>query len=105
VGVGALVVGGVFGLRAISKLHDSDSHCSNDQCSPEGVALNNQAKTAALVSDITVGAGLVSLAVATYLLVTSGKAEPAPAGKLAYGIRVLPEMGPGEAKVTLGGSW
>jgi hypothetical protein len=89
----------------MSKLHDSDSHCPNDQCLPEGIALNNQAKTAALVSDITVGAGLVSLAVATYLLVTSGKAEPAPAGRLAYRIRVLPEMGPGEARLALGGSW
>jgi len=105
VGISALVVGGVFGLRAMSKLHDSDSQCPNNQCSPGGVALNDQAKTAALVSDITVGAGLVSLAAATYLMVTSGKAEPAPAGKLAYGLRVLPEMGPGEAKVTLGGSW
>jgi len=105
VGVGALVVGGVFGLRAMSKLHDSDSHCPNDKCSSEGVALNNQAKTAALVSDITVGAGLVSLAVATYLLITSGKAESAPVGKLAYGIRVLPEIGPGEARLALGGSW
>ena len=105
VGVGSLIAGGVFGLRARSKLHDSDARCPNNQCTPEGVALNDQAKTAALVSDITVGAGLVSLAVATYLLVTSGKAEPAPAGKLAYRIRVLPEMGPGEAKVTLGGSW
>ena len=105
VGVGCLVAGGVFGLRAMSKLHDSDAHCPNNQCSPEGVALNDQAKTAALVSDITVGAGLVSLAVATYLLVTSGKVEPAPAGKLAYGIHLLPEVGPGEAKVTLGGSW
>ena len=105
VGVGSLIAGGVFGLRARSKLHDSDAHCPNNQCTPEGVALNDQAKTAALVSDITVGAGLVSLAVATYLLVTSGKAEPAPTGKLAHGIHVLPEMGPGEAKVTLGGSW
>ena len=104
-GVGSLVVGGVFGLRAMSKLHGSDSHCPNNQCSAEGVTLNNQAKTAALVSDITMGAGLVSLAVATYLLVTSGKAETVPTGQLAYGIRVLPEVGPGETKVSIGGSW
>jgi hypothetical protein len=98
--LGSLVVGGVFGLRAISKRHDSDGLCPNNQCSLQGVALNDQAKTAALVSDITVGAGLVSLAVATYLLVTSRAAAPT-AGKLAYGIRVLPQIGPGEAGLSL----
>jgi PEGA domain len=104
-GVGSLVVGGVFGVRALSKRHDSDTLCPNDQCSQEGVNLNNQAKTAALVSDVTIGAGLVSVAVATYLLITSGHAEAAPAGNSAHNFRVLPEVGPGEARLVLGASW
>jgi hypothetical protein len=103
IGAGALVVGSVFGLRAMSKLHDSDALCPKEQCSPKGVALNKQAKTAALVSDITIGAGLASLAVATYLLITSGPPKPARAEKLAFDIRVSP--GPGEASLALGGSW
>lgn len=103
-GVGSLVAGGIFGVRALSKRNDSDKLCPKDQCSQEGVNFNNQAKTAALVSDITIGAGLVSVAVATYLLLTSRHAEPAPTGNSAH-LRILPEVGPGEAGLVLGASW
>jgi hypothetical protein len=105
IGVGSLVAGGIFGARALSKRHESDKLCPKDQCSQEGVNLNNQAKTAALVADITIGAGLVAVAVATYLLLTSGHTEPAPAGSSAHNLRVLPEVGPGEARLVLGASW
>jgi hypothetical protein len=104
-GVASLVVGGIFGARAISKRHDSDAECPANQCSEQGVRLNDQAKTAAWVSDFTIGAGLVGVAVATYLLLTSPKAEAASPGPVASGIRVSPEVGPGRAGLALGGSW
>jgi hypothetical protein len=104
-GVGAIVVGSVFGVRAITKRLDSNRHCPQNQCTQQGVDLNNQAKTAALVSDITLGVGLVGVAVAAYLLLRPG-AESAPApGTVAGGMELLPELGPGEAKLALRGVW
>jgi hypothetical protein len=104
-GIGALAVGSVFGFRAISKRHDSDKLCPNGQCTQAGVDLNNQAKTAALVSDITIVTGLASIAVATYLLIRSPNTDATPSGTVSNRIRVLPEVGPGEARLALGGSW
>jgi hypothetical protein len=104
-GVGALVVGAVFGLRAFSKAHDSDSLCPQERCSREGVTLNNQAKTAALVSDFTFGVGLVSVAISTYLLLTSAKATSPVGTTLAHRIRIAPKVGPGSAGITLRGAW
>jgi hypothetical protein len=105
VGVASLVAGGIFGIRAISKRHDSDAECPGNQCSEQGVRLNNEAKTAAWVSDFTIGAGLVGVAVATYLLLRSPKPDAAAPGPLASRIRVSPEVGPGQAGLALGGSW
>ena len=104
-GAGALVVGGVYGVRAISKRHDSDAACPKNQCSPAGVDLNNQAKSAALVADITIGVGLVSLAVATYLLLRSPPEQPSPATTSAKGVRMLADVRPGQAGLALRGSW
>lgn len=103
-GAGALVVGGVFGLRAFSKRHDSDAQCPLGQCSSEGVALNEQAKTAALVSNVTVGAGVVSLVAAAYLFVTAGN-ESVPPSSAVAGLRIIPQIASSEASVALGGAW
>jgi hypothetical protein len=32
VGIGALAIGGVYGVRALSKRHDSESYCPQNQC-------------------------------------------------------------------------
>jgi len=104
-GLASLAVGGVFGIRAITQMNDSDKECPKDVCSQRGVDLANRAKTSALIADITIGAGLVGVAVATYLFVRSPKAtEPAP-GTLASSIQVAPAVGPNLAGVALGGSW
>ncbi len=106
VGVAALAVGGVFGFQAIGKRRDSDRECPQNQCTQRGVDLNNQAKTAALVADITLGAGLVAVGVATYLLLRPASTGTAPPGTLAFrGVHLAPEVGPGAAGVQLGGSW
>jgi len=104
-GVGALVVGGVFGARAISKRHDSDKLCPQEQCSQAGLDLNDEAKTSARVADITIGAGLVSVAIATYWLLRSPHSEASSSATSAQGTRLLAEVGPGQARLTLGGSW
>jgi hypothetical protein len=113
----ALITGGAFGLRAFSKRSASDGQCPApngvEHCSQTGVDLNNQAKTAALVSDIAFGAGLIGAAVATYLLVVpaSGDASPPasglPAGSppASHALRLSPEVGPGLAGLAVAGSW
>jgi hypothetical protein len=74
VAAAALITGAAFGVRAFSKHGQSDDMCPKvdgvEQCTVRGVELNEQAKTAARVSDIAFGAGLVGAAVATYLFVT-----------------------------------
>ena len=68
-GVAAVGVGSYFGLRAIAKRKDSDNKCPTDTtCSGNGVDLNNQAKTAAWVSNVSFGIGLVGIAIGTYLI-------------------------------------
>jgi hypothetical protein len=104
-GVAALAVGAAFGFQAISRRHDSDRECPQNQCTERGVDLNNQAKRAALVADITIGAGLVAVGVATYLLLRPA-AGTAPPGALAFGhVHLSSELVPGGAGLRIGGSW
>ena len=105
VGIAALVVGGVYGVAAITDRHDSDAACPQNQCSQSGVDLNNQAKTAARVADIGIGVGLVSVAVATYLLFRAAQPEAAYATGSAPGMRLAAGVGPHQAAVALRGTW
>lgn len=100
-GLGSLAAGTVFGIRAITKENDSDKECPNEQCTQRGVDLNNQAKTSALIADITIGAGLAAVGVATYLFLRSPKTSSTTAPK----IQVAPEVGPNMAGVAVGGVW
>ncbi len=105
VGVAALAMGGVYGVEAISKRHDSDSSCPQNQCTQTGVDLNNQAKTAARVADISLGVGLVTVAVATYLLLRPVAPSPPTASAVAPAVQVAAALGPREAGLALRGSW
>lgn len=100
-GLASLATGTVFGIRAITKMSDSDKECPQEQCSQRGVDLSKQAKTSALIADITIGAGLAAAAVATYLFMRS----PKTSSTSTSGVQVAPEVGPGMAGVALGGVW
>jgi hypothetical protein len=104
VGVGSLVTGSVFGLRAFAKKSDSDKECPNERCSPEGVRLNNQAKDAATLSTISFGVGLAAVGVATYLLLSPGSARPSSTPPSSR-IEVAPEVGRGQAGLAVRGVW
>ena len=101
-GLAALGTGAYFGLRAISKRKDSDRECVGG-CTQAGVSLNNQAKTAARVSDIAIGVGLIGAGIAAYLFLTSPESEPTRAS--AGDLRIAPEIGPHQAALQLGGAW
>lgn len=104
VGVAALGLGGYFGVRALGKRSDSDSACPDGHCTAEGVSLNDDAKSAAWISDIALGAGLVGVGVGAYLVLTSSgtsaSSSAAVAGRARLGkgsatmIRLIPAVSP-----------
>jgi hypothetical protein len=91
VGLVALGLGSFFGVAALTKRSDSDRDCPNDRCTAAGVALNNQAKTDAWIANVGIGAGLVAVGIAVYLIVTSK--APDRAGRPAR-TRIVPGAGP-----------
>jgi serine/threonine-protein kinase len=103
IGLAAIGVGTYFGVRAISKRSSSDEHCHGSLCDPEGVDLNNQAKSSANVSNVAFGVGIVGLGVATWLLL-SGHSQPKPAAT-SRSVRVLPVPGPRGAAILVQTAW
>ena len=104
VGAAGLIVGTVFGLRAISKRSESNGYCDGATCSdPAGVEANDSAKTAAWVSDIGFGIGVVGVGLATYLVLAPR--GPAPTQDKAASLRVNPVVGSGHATMLLEGTW
>lgn len=74
VGVGAasVVVGSVFGVRAISDSSQAKSLCNGLQCSnPHALDLNNQARSSATISNVTFGVGATALVVGAALWILS----------------------------------
>ena len=75
VGAAGLVVGGVFGALALGKKSDFEACQTSGACRDDELAAardaHDTARTDALVSTIGFGAGLVGVAVGTYLLLTA----------------------------------
>jgi hypothetical protein len=77
VGLVSLLVGGAFGVRAITANNASNDVCPARRCSDSSaLADNGDARTAAWVSDIGIGVGLVGVAVGSYLVLTSPARTP-----------------------------
>lgn len=70
VGVG---VGAVFGIQALGKNGDAKDVCPETQCAnSDGVQASKDAKSAATISNIAVGAGILALAGGVVLVLVSG---------------------------------
>jgi tetratricopeptide (TPR) repeat protein len=104
VSLAALAVGGYFGVRAIMKDRAADPLCPMDRCNDEGWRLNEEAKTAARVADVALGAGLVAAGVAAYLFISSPSTSAKPE-TVSGRLRVHPQLGPSAAGLVLGASW
>jgi serine/threonine-protein kinase len=102
-GLVALGVGGFFGLQAISKNNESEENCRTATlCTPTGVALREDAQSAATISTIAVGVG-AALAAAGVVLVLS-----APSGERTQAMHTLRLTGaasPSGASISVGGAW
>jgi hypothetical protein len=100
-GLAAVGVGAYFGVSAITKSNDAKSQCSPSSCtSSAAVSENNDAKTAATISDVAIGAGLAVVAVGAYFLFTAPSAS-AP----STAVRVAPFVGRQQAGVAFEQAW
>ncbi len=92
-GLVGVVVGGLFGLRAISKSADSKAYCGQpgnpNLCSPEGVTLREDSRTAGTVSTVAFVVGGVGLAAGAVLWFTAGSgSKMTTVGISPTGIRI-----------------
>jgi hypothetical protein len=73
IGVVGLGVGSYFGVRAISKNSQAETHCpKGDLCDDaQGPSLTSQAKNAAVVSNITIGVGAAFVVAGVVLYLSS----------------------------------
>lgn len=100
-GIVAVGVGAFFGASAISKSNDAKSQCSPSLCtSSAAVRENDDAKTAATISDVAIGAGLGALALGAYFLMS---APSAPAASSA--LHVAPTVGPRQVGMAFEQHW
>ncbi len=89
-GIAAVGVGAAFGVFALSRRSESNTDCPRAVCTRQGVDLNNQAITAAWVSDFGVGLGVIGVVAGAYLLLT-GKGDAPPPAVATRAVHVLPE--------------
>lgn len=86
-GVVGIVVGSVFGARTYQKNSDSKT------CDAQGVALRNEAYSAATTSTVAFVAGSVLLAAGAITSFTAPSASPKPAVELRAGLGMLSVRG------------
>jgi hypothetical protein len=109
-GVVALGVGSYFGLHAMSKWNTRDDICNKTGCTDVAKKAGDDAKSAALISDIGFGVGLIAAGVGTYLVLSakptnesnSARARPA---RQARSLSVLPAFGPLGGGLVLRGNY
>jgi hypothetical protein len=90
-GVASLAVGTYFGARALAKRSDSDALCTGDVCRDSaGPQAYDDAKTFSRVADVTLGLGLVAVAAASYLFLSSSSRERALQNAAALSVRLGP---------------
>lgn len=101
VGIIGLGIGSFFGVTAISKNSDAELLCQRGrQCdSPRGVTLTEEAKDAAVASNIAFGAGAGLLATGMILYLTGGSTKASTA------LNVAPMFGPRSAALQVGGAF
>jgi hypothetical protein len=72
VGAAAVVVGGVFGVRAISDSNQAKGMCAGTQCSdPRALSINDEARSSATVANVALAAGVVAVGAGAILWLLS----------------------------------
>lgn len=101
-GLGALSlgVGAFFGFKAIASNNDAERACpTHSTCPPAALEERSRADTQAWASNITIGAGLVGLAVGGYLIFFDPSRTAPPSGQASRG-RLAVRVAPGGLGIT-----
>ncbi|HEX2871258.1 MAG TPA: PEGA domain-containing protein [Polyangiaceae bacterium] len=98
-GLGLVGVGSFFGVRAVSKMSESDAECPNERCTATGAERSVEANSAANVANVCVGVGLAAIGVGAYLYFTSGSSKNEQAAR----VLLTPTAGPGAGGLLLRG--
>ena len=100
-GVVGLGIGSYFGVKAISKNSDAESHCPRGNVCDDiaGENLTNDAKSAAVVSNITIGLGAAFVVAGVVLYLSSESTEKSAR------VELHPLVGRDLAGIGLGGSF
>jgi hypothetical protein len=99
VGIVSLGVGSVFGLQAISKSNDAKDACAGT-CTQSDVDKMSQAKTAAWISNVGIGLGVVGIGVGAYLLF-----KPEHSDERSGSTQVVPLVGSSGGGVLVQRTW
>ena len=99
VGVVALGVGTVFGLRASSKWGERNDHCTAAGCDAQAVNAYKDAKSAALLADIGLAVGVVAIGAGVVLFVT------APSSEKTTAVHVVPSVSTNAGGLSVLGSF
>jgi hypothetical protein len=103
VGIVALGVGAAFGVIALKKTREYKDVCPGGACTDEGgIALHDDAKTAATISTIGLGVGIVGVGLGTYFLLSSPSEPPAPKDTA---LRAAPVISPQTLGFAVGGAF
>ena len=111
-GLVAIGIGVAFGLRASDKDDESKAGCPSGCISRAAADLNQQARTAATIANVSYAVGALALATGAYLFFTAGSgsetAARLPAGSgsgFVSGVRFDAELIPGAGQVALSGQF
>jgi serine/threonine-protein kinase len=98
-GVVGLGIGTVYGLKAMSKNSDAEKSCSGSTCTEQaGIDLTEEAKDAALISNIAIGAGTVLVAAGVVLFITMPSEE-------GNALALAPVLAPGGGGLSVSGAF
>jgi hypothetical protein len=102
-GIVSLAIGSYFGATAISNSGDARKLCPSSPCSNStGVNENNDAKNDALISDITIVAGVAALGTGVFLFLTSPQQPASPSESTPpTAWRIVPVVALGRAGLAL----
>ena len=103
-GVVGLGIGSYFGVKAISKNSDAESHCPRGNLcdDPQGEALTKDAKNAAVASNIAIGLGAAFVVAGVVLYLTS---EPKEASGSTARMELHPLVSRDLAGIGFGGAF
>jgi hypothetical protein len=116
VGLASLVTGSVFGVEAMSKSSDAKAQCPGNVCTTShAISENGDAKTDALIADVTLGAGVVAAGIGLYLVLSAPSGESSAPSNTSPGVsgepagtsrlQLVPSIGRHSGGMTLQAIW